>query len=335
VIRYIKPISVFFCLTLSINLFATKIISKKEDGSFLIMEKVDGENIHKWHNFVNQAEINQKKWARQLAFVEGVIPLEDLDDSIKPLLISIEKYKQRTEFIKDDDNALLTLKKKYVVINDLGDGISNFKSALANSSSNMSDVWVAYISLLSPEESISDNDKNDNIEIAMTVLAKKGSPLSMHMGIFRNPSYLMSKKIQHPRISPELHAFAAKASQANYPDLKYMITTPLASMANIFRDVLLEDSFAEGMNKKGAWVIRDEMGENNKPATPFDIGFKLALYDRDITDEQKQLVLLIDDDNKQDYWWLISRLHTSLEAHPYFVVKLSDLADSFKGKLFE
>ncbi len=332
--RYLKFILWFFYLVISVDIFAVKIISEKEDGSFLIMEKVDEENINKWYNFVNQAETNRQKWARQLTFVEGVVPLEDLDDDVKPLLIPIEKYKQRTELIKNDDNALLTLKKKYVIINDVGDGISNFKKALANSSSNLSDVWVAYISLVSPQESISDDDKNAAIEIAMTVLVKKGSPVSMHMGIFRNPSYLMSTKIQHARISPELHAFAAKVSQANYPALKYMITTPLASMANIFKGVLLENSFAEGMNKKGAWVIRDEVGENKEPGTPWDKGFKLALYDRDIKDEQKQLVLLIDDDNKQDYLWLISRLHASLESHPYFVVKLNDLTDSFKGNLF-
>lgn len=332
--NYIKFILWFLYLTISAELFAIKIISEKEDGSFLIMEKVDGENVNKWNDFANQAEMNRQKWARQLTFVEGVVPLEDLDDDIKPFLIPLEKYKERTELIKNDNNALLTLKKKYIIINDVGDGIINFKRALANSNSNMSDVWVAYISFLPPEVPVSDNDKNANIEIAMTVLVKEGSPLSMHMGIFRNPSYLMSKKIQHARISPELHAFAAKVSQANYPELKYMITTPLASMASIFKGVLLENSFAEGMNKKGAWVIRDEIGENNKAGTPFDSGFKLALYDRDIKDEQKQLVLLIDDHNKQDYWWLISRLHASLEDHPYFVVKIGDLADSFKGKFF-
>lgn len=212
------------------------------------------------------------------------------------------------------------------------DGISNFNNGLGNSLKPLSDVWVAYISLLNPNKKAPNSEKFANIEMAFTVLVKPGSPVSMHTGIFRNPSYFMSNKVQHAKISSMLHAFAARVVREEYPTLKYMITTPQQSMASLFKEVLPKESYAEGMNKPGTWITR-ALDNNGEPTLAHYSGYKFEIYARDITHKQKKLELLIDDQNKEDYWWLINRLHESLTLHPYFVVRLGDLANLFTGNL--
>lgn len=316
-------IFIYFFL-ISINLMADRITSRIDDWSYFVLEKVAEQNVNQWYEFVDNANRNQDSWRRNLTIIKGILSAEELDDFsfTKP----IEKIKniQIKDLIKNKENPLLILQKKYTVLREVGDGIGNFKNALGNFSNGQSDVWIAYITLIDPDKKMSKKDKIANIEMAFVVLIKENSPLSMHMGIFRNPSYFMSNKPSHERISSMLHAFAAKATLKNYPSLKYMITTPLSSMSNIFKGVLNPNSYAEGMNKKDTWIQRDK-----EIVSVYNDDFEFALYDRDIEDQQKQLVLLINKENKNQYWWLMSRLHASLDRHPYFVVKINDLANSF------
>lgn len=320
-------IFIYFFLV-SINLMADRITSRIDDWSYFVLEKIDAQNVNQWYEFVNKAAVNDEEWRIKLSMIKDIIPLEKLNKIMMPYMQSIEEIqnqdKEIQDLIKDKGNPLLVLKKKYTVIREVGDGIGNFRNALGNFSNGQSDVWIAYITLLDPDKEMSKENKIANIEMAFVVLIKENSPLSMHMGIFRNPSYFMSNKPSHERISSMLHAFAAKTTLKNYPSLKYMITTPLSSMSNIFKGVLKPNSYAEGMNKKDTWIERDK-----EIVSVYNDDFEFALYDRDIEDRQKQLVLLINRENKNQYWWLMSRLHTSLDKHPYFVVKIDDLANSF------
>lgn len=298
-------------------------VYKQADDLYFVMEKINEENIKQWYEFADKAYRNYEKWNRILTFIEGVVPAEDLDDFGGPFIKPLKEVKnsELKKLIINYTDPMSELKKKYAILQGIPDGNSNFKKSLGNYTAKSSDVWVAYISSINPAEDENEHNKFDSIEMAMSVLVKQESPVSMHMGIFRNPSYLMSPHPAHARVSPKLHAYAAKIALEKYPSLQVMVTTPLSSMATIFRNILPENSFAEGMNKKGAWIIRDE---EEAPAN--EKGFKFILYDRDINDPQKNLILMIDEKNKDDYWWLVSRLHTSLSMHPYFATKLETLA---------
>lgn len=299
-------------------------VLKKDDNLFLVMEKIDKNNIIKWENFAKAALLSVPQWQKKLIFVKGVEDTVDdlMQQLIKPLDHPLNKMLK--ELTKDMADPIKELKKKYAMLAGIGDGSSNFIRALGNFKNNAADVWVAYISSVDPRVT----DPKDAIEIAMTVSAKEGSPVSMHMGIFRNPDYMMSKQPQHAKVSPELHAYAAKIAMQYYPALDYMVTTPLASMANIFKEILPKESYAEGFNKKDSWIIRDEK-HDNKPRASYEDGYKFILYDRDVNDAKKQEVLSVDDKNKDKYLWFLAKLHDPIE-YPYFAVRLKDLVKLLK-----
>lgn len=316
------------CCALSLDGFTEKEVFKNNDSSYFVMEKIESSNIAQWSDFVQTADSKQTGLSRALNFIKGIVEESELAPELLPALTPIDKIKNPAilNLVKNENSAdekILKLRKVSPIIRDMADGISNFKNGLKNYQGSLGDVWIAYLSSRDPQTILSVEEKQKYIEMAMTVLVKEKSPLSMHMGIFRNPFYFVSDEKQHARTSPMLHAFAAKIAKKYYEDLSYMVTTPLGSMATIFKGVLPNGSFAEGMNEKGTWIIRSE---NDK-----DTNYNFTLYDRDITDAEKKQVITINDSNRNQYSWLLYRFHQSLTLHPYFVVKIIDLARLFTG----
>ena len=79
--------------------------------------------------------------------------------------------------------------------------------------------------------SIEEND----IEMAFTVFVNKISPISSHVGIFRNYKYFNSKFNPHINLAKELHGFAAHITTIIYRNILYMVTLPADIMQGIMR----------------------------------------------------------------------------------------------------
>lgn len=80
--------------------------------------------------------------------------------------------------------------------------------------------------------------KNDDIEMTFTVFADINSPITTHMGIFRNYKYFRSSTKPHLNLAMELHGFAGFASKLAYPDIAYMVTNPIDKMQELMRNKL-------------------------------------------------------------------------------------------------
>ena len=83
----------------------------------------------------------------------------------------------------------------------------------------------------------------DSIEMCFTLFIDKNTPVTTHMGIFRNwkyfGNYLYGIK-SHMNLSSYLHSFSAKLTQLLYPKKIYMITNPAHKMREIFKKSLIE-----------------------------------------------------------------------------------------------
>jgi hypothetical protein len=341
------------------NLRSEIAISKTQDDLYFVLEKLTPDSVIEWLQYEGAAEKKAREIQTELVFIPGVAPVDQLIPDLERLKnvltpTQLQEYRQLyiqskltpldritdpdvLKVVNKTDKSEQALRKTYEIFKALYDGLSNFKRALNNINAKTddfkSDVWVAYIISKNPASYNYNSDKTNDIEMAFAVLAKEGSPLTMHMGIARNPFNLINSTKEHPRISTQLHAFAAKVILAKYKEARFMITTPVSSMAKLFKEVLPEENYAEGMNKKGAWIIRDD---TYKPLTgiatwhPFyENGFRFQLYDRDIESPNKELVLSLVEANKNQYGWLFNRLHDSLNQHPYFVAKLAGISSLF------
>lgn len=80
--------------------------------------------------------------------------------------------------------------------------------------------------------------KNDDIEMIFTVFADVNSPITTHMGIFRNYKYFRSSTNPHLNLAMEMHGFAGFASKLAYPHVAYMVTNPANKMQELMRDQL-------------------------------------------------------------------------------------------------
>lgn len=119
------------------------------------------------------------------------------------------------------------------------DGKSAFKYSLElfeKSKRKEYSIWIAYATRINPY--ISKYIPDDDIEMTFTVFADRISPITTHMGIFRNYQYFASSKFPHKNLSMELHGFAGKASKLKYPQIEYMVTRPVEKMQEIMKNKL-------------------------------------------------------------------------------------------------
>lgn len=316
-------------LSLSLQLNAEISISKTNEGVYFVLEKVDKENYKNWSTYAGLAEHLSQSITQKLYFVQDVVRKGEDDAAAKVLEKPIGEIDDPhiLSLIKNAPNPVETLKKAYNILNSGLDGLSNFKNALGNvlatEENSKSDVWVAYISTLNPASFRNQEEKIHHIEMAFAILVKEGSPVVMHMGIARNPFFMVHSSVRHERISSRLHAFAAKVISATYNSPRYLLTTPLESMAKLLRNVLSKETYSEGMNKESSWI------RQKANSTIIDDDFSFELYDREIKNKHKEPVLSLDYQSAHHYHWLFRKLHISLENHPYFVATLKDLSSLF------
>jgi hypothetical protein len=97
------------------------------------------------------------------------------------------------------------------------------------------DIFVAFVCTSDIENEINNSD----IEMFVTVLAKKDCPITTHMGIFRNGKYFKKEQLKnsHENLALYLHAFSAKAILEIYKENPptYMVTIPVKIMGEILK----------------------------------------------------------------------------------------------------
>jgi hypothetical protein len=132
---------------------------------------------------------------------------------------------------------------------ELRNGATAFKKTVdlyASGCVGKYDMWVAYVSDSSPSLAATRKDgaKDTNIEMVVTVLVHRDTPVTSHIGIFRTLPYWRCDKKAHKNagrkgLSPLIHAFAAAAALCLYKHLRekrsVMLTRPVAAMGEILR----------------------------------------------------------------------------------------------------
>lgn len=118
----------------------------------------------------------------------------------------------------------------------ISDGINSFKKSLKlySSCKEYYSIWIAYVTRINPvtnETHIS----NEDIEMVVSVFANNDSPITTHMGIFRNYKYFMSIMEPHLNLALLLHEFAGMISKVIYPQVQFMLTNPANKMQEIMK----------------------------------------------------------------------------------------------------
>lgn len=90
-----------------------------------------------------------------------------------------------------------------------------------------------WVTIASSKPIESNNIDLNDVEMTMMVTTKKDSPISIHMGISRNPWQLFKEK-WNKNISMWMHKFAAKAMQQRYPDKTNVASSPIEKMTELF-----------------------------------------------------------------------------------------------------
>lgn len=117
------------------------------------------------------------------------------------------------------------------------DGTSSFLislNMLGCSVRNNFSIWIAYV-VRNVENFERDNIVGNNIEMVFSVFASDESPITTHMGIFRNYKYYKSNRHHHIGLSLKLHEFAGYMSKIIYPNVEYMVTNPAGKMQELMR----------------------------------------------------------------------------------------------------
>ena len=150
---------------------------------------------------------------------------------------------------------------------ELGQGVCAFRKTLAlyeKGCGEKYDVWVAYVTNAKPTtiadramlvpSQVSDEGPQDEtgIEMVVTVLVHRETPVTSHVGIFRTHPFWeyyppKTKSVYgnvpfgHKGLSPLIHAFAAGAALYMYPHLRkngVMVTRPVPVMSAILRKAM-------------------------------------------------------------------------------------------------
>jgi hypothetical protein len=175
--------------------------------------------------------------------------------------------------------------------------------------SRNTEIWVAYVS------STKLSMRYPQIEIAMTVTSPGDSPISSHMGIFRSLHY---KGPIHPKISMDLHGFAAKLTSELYPEKIYMMNFPMDNMLQIMQNALKksEKSFVVTYKTKPQ-ILSDD-----------NITVKVENDSIIVSNDQNNKHVISGSDGKYQWFFSNGCLFPQLRwEFPLVTVPLKDLAD--------
>lgn len=147
----------------------------------------------------------------------------------------------------------------------LNSGMYSFESSVNNHSLD-NQLWIAYTSTKDIEKA--EDITRDEIEMAVTVLTDKDSPMVTHMGIGRSYHYLLGAAEAlrkgkdgfklHSNLSMFLHSFAARVIRMTDPEKLYMITSPIPAMRHIMLKALPQHAYM-GSTFHKARELRDSM----------------------------------------------------------------------------
>lgn len=124
-----------------------------------------------------------------------------------------------------------------------------------------------------------------HIEMVVTVMTSPQVPVTAHMGITRTVYHevaVFKKELpKHERLSIALHGFAAKTMKYIYPSKVWMVTAPVAKMADILQKVLPARSsatkdeitgiFAELPPLEREWFLKHRYLEKPSHAVSLDV----------------------------------------------------------------
>jgi len=121
------------------------------------------------------------------------------------------------------------------------------------------ELWILFASTELPkEDSFPDIE---SLEMTCTVSTAPEAPFTTHMGIFRTINSNMKNHKVHCNISIVLHAFGAKIMKDLYPNKRYMITTPMPHMEDIFKKALGEKNIHIALEEDWQHYIHEEQAQ--------------------------------------------------------------------------
>lgn len=190
-----------------------RMVSCAEQKLWLVMEKVNAQNIEYWKQYIN-VQSNGRVVAR--------------------------------------NSQILGSDGKPIQKGSTGDGSRHFKRVLNETPLAQNEIWIAYISHsknvpqkityedikgYSPEslDYHSGSDFTKSIEMFVTITSSKHALITSHLGIAVSAENIASRQ---RRTSLDLHSFAAKVMLIRNPERKYMITAPVFAMGNIIAKAL-------------------------------------------------------------------------------------------------
>lgn len=148
-----------------------------------------------------------------------------------------------------------------------------------------SEMWIAYALAGKVFVEIPPTlDTLPHIEMAVTVLTTEMAPFVLHRGIMRNIDHLdavfRGELPQHPKLSMNLHGFAAACMRKHTPYREWMITYPFLNMKEIFN--------SSGLNMR--------IGKANMPYTLDENGLQ-------VFDERKNRICIVSPENLDSSAW--------------------------------
>jgi hypothetical protein len=130
------------------------------------------------------------------------------------------------------------------------EGIRSFQETIKLFNALKCDIWIAYATRKNPNTFGTNTPPSSDVEMVFSVFLNRKSPITTHMGIFRNYTYFRLDKQPHLNLAIELHAFSAKVSNQIYDEKSYMVTKPVHKMRQIliksFEDKHLKDYICVG-----------------------------------------------------------------------------------------
>lgn len=178
-------------------------------------------------------------------------------------------------------------------------------------------AWVAYAA--TKDFPLLEWEEKKNIELAFAVLTQPDIPFQIHRGISRNEDYTGP---QHPSISLDLHAFAARAMRKINPLKRYVISDPLEKMREIFIKNLPSQCYQNGFNFEGSWTKMtmieqlDVNTDRQNPFHPFDYAkFNFSLF----TEEGKDLFCISGVEESAKYSWFLKKIRQG----KYFIININ------------
>ncbi|WP_257296126.1 hypothetical protein [Endozoicomonas sp. YOMI1] len=278
----------------------TKSVTKVSDGLYTymkepdlvyVMEKVDSESMVHWWKYS--------------------------DDEITVANRAVCRHSFKSEKAKASGLSLPeTDRKKIEVVRATQDPLHKFKWCISYCNLNGVDVWSAYVSNSDVNRRFRYETKGDceSIEMAVAVLTHIDVPFQLHMGVHRNPEHILGEKDTHKGISMDLHGFAAFFLRNVMEQRKeFVITTPMKSMANIFKQHLDPTCYQEGSNFSGSFI--KTKGKNH-----YDNNYKFELLSADSSEE---IIFKVETpDEVEQHRWFFSNTQTV----DYFIIKVDSIA---------